>query len=220
MRKIGLVIAVEDDALRQRFGEGRPLKDKMGAILYQTKNCQLYALRCGSDEIYAASATQYLIDRYKVAAIVNYGVVGGCTDAMRPGEPCIVTRVVHYQYDLFAVDNVPVGRYLEYPDRQMPASAAFADLASPELRRVVCASGDKFVGDSAEKAWLHNEFGADIYDMEAAAILLTCDRNSIPCLIIKTVADSFSGGAAEYWREKDRTAKSCLDYAVEIIDGL
>lgn len=56
--------------------------------------------------------------------------------------------------------------------------------------------------------------------MESAAILLTCDRNRVPCLIIKAVADSLSGGAAEYWREKNQTAKSCLDYAVEVIDGL
>lgn len=129
-------------------------------------------------------------------------------------------KVVHYQYDLFAVDNVPAGRYLEYPDRLLPVSTAFTDLASPELHRVVCASGDKFVGDAAEKLWLHNEFGADICDMESAAILLTCDRNRVPCLIIKAVADSLSGGAAEYWREKNQTAKSCLDYAVEVIDGL
>lgn len=85
---------------------------------------------------------------------------------------------------------------------------------------MVCASGDKFVGDAAEKLWLHNEFGADICDMESAAILLTCDRNRVPCLIIKAVADSLSGGAAEYWREKNQTAKSCLDHAVEVIDGL
>lgn len=151
MRKVGLVVAVEDDALRQRFGEGHPTKDKMGVILYQTKNCQLYAVRCGAGEIYAAAATQYLIDKYKVAAVLNYGVVGGCTDALHPGEVCVVVKVVHYQYDLFAVDNVPAGRYLEYPDRLLPVSTAFTDLASPELHRVVCASGDKFVGDAAEK---------------------------------------------------------------------
>lgn len=214
------MIAVEDDALRQRFGEGRPMKDKMGVTLYQTKNCQLYAVRCGAGEIYAAAATQYLIDKYKVAAILNYGVVGGCTDDLHPGEVCVVVKVAHYQYDLFAVDNVPAGRYLEYPNRLLPVSTAFTELASPELRRVVCASGDKFVGDAAEKLWLHNEFGADICDMESAAILLTCDRNRVPCLIIKAVADGLSGGAAEYWREKNQTAKSCLDYAVEVIDGL
>ena len=109
------------------------MKDKMGVTLYQTKNCQLYAVRCGAGEIYAAAATQYLIDKYKVAAVLNYGVVGGCTDALHPGEICVVVKVAHYQYDLFAVDNVPAGRYLEYPDRLLPVSTAFTDLASPCL---------------------------------------------------------------------------------------
>lgn len=71
------------------------MKDKMGVTLYQTKNCQLYAVRCGAGEIYAAAATQYLIDKYKVAAVLNYGVVGGCTDALHPGEICVVVKVAH-----------------------------------------------------------------------------------------------------------------------------
>ena len=220
LKKVGIVVAVEDEALRERFGEGRSLKDRMGAVLYQIGGRQFYVVVCGAGEIYAAMATQHLIDRYKVDAILNYGVVGGCSKELHPGEVCIVESVVHYQYDLFAVDNVPVGRYLEYPDRLLPTSSAFTDLAPAELRRVVCASGDKFIGDAAEKTWLHNEFNADICDMESAAVLLTCDKNRVPCLIIKAVADSVSGGAAEYWQEKKRTAESCLDHAVEIINGL
>lgn len=138
-------------------------------------------------------------------------------------EPCLVDCVVHWQYDLSDVDGVPVGRYMEYPDRRLQTDERLMEMASrmfPNLRHVCCASGDKFMGKAEEKLWLHREFGADVCDMESAAILLTCDRNDVPCLMVKTVADSVRGGAAEYWNEKGRTAMTCLDIVDKLIDEM
>lgn len=223
MKKIGLIVAVEDEALRQKYGEGYDLQDGHRTVLYQTRQCQVYALHSGAGEIFAASATQYLIDRYGVAMVLNYGVVGACTEALRVGETCIVNRVVHYQYDISAADGVRPGRYLEYAEVWIPADKELlrkATAAHPNLRLATCASEDKFVADPAEKLRLGGEFDADICDMEAAAILLTCNRNQVPCLLIKTVSDGVRGGASEYWSEKDWTARSCLDIVGQIIDEL
>lgn len=223
MRKIGLIVAVEGDALRQKYGDGYDLHDSYGTVLYQTAKTQVYALLSGAGEIFAASATQYLIDRYEVAAVLNYGVVGGCREDLLANEPCIVERVVHWQYDLSDVDGVPAGRYMEYPSRWLQTDEALCEAASeafPNLRRVCCASGDKFMGRAEDKMHLNSEFDADVCDMEAAAILLTCDRNHIPCLMIKTVADSVRGGASEYWEEKGRTAMTCLDIVDKLIDEM
>lgn len=223
MKKYGLIVAVEEEALKQRLGDGYDLADDRGTVLYQTGRCQLYALRCGAGEIYAASATQFLIDRYGVEAIINYGVVGACSDEIGVGETCLVSGVAHYQYDLSAVDNVPVGRHPEYPERLLATDSgllAKALDAVPELRCVICASGDMFVDSAEDKLWLHDEFGADICDMEAAGILLTCDSCRVPCLLIKTVSDGVSGGAEEYWQEKDGSASECLDAATLIFNAL
>lgn len=223
MKKIGLIVAVEDEALQQKYGEGYNLQDGHGTVLYQTRQCQVYALHSGAGEIFAASATQYLIDRYEVATVLNYGVVGACMEELRTGETCIVERVVYHQYDISAVDGVPLGRYLEYPEVWLPVNKELLSKASAAcsgLRLVTCASGDKFMDDPAEKLRLYKEFGADICDMEAAAILLTCDLNRVPCLFIKTVSDGVRGGASEYWSEKDQTARTCLDIVAQIIDEL
>jgi adenosylhomocysteine nucleosidase len=223
MKKIGMIVAVEDEALRQKYGEGYDLQDGHGTLLYQTKQSQVYALHSGAGEILAAAATQYLIDRYEVAAVLNYGVVGACTAGIKAGETCIVGGVVHHQYDISEVDGVETCRYLEYPDRVIQADQELVGKAMfvrPDLRVVTCASGDKFMGDPAEKTRLHEELGADICDMESAAILLTCDRNRVPCLIVKTVSDGVRGGAEEYWRMKNQTALACLDVVDGIIDEL
>lgn len=223
MRKIGLIVAVEEDALRQKYGTGCDLHDSYGTVLYRIAKTQVYALPSGAGEIFAAAATQYLIDRYEVSVVLNYGVVGGCREDLAANETCIVEQVVHWQYDLSDVDGVPAGRYMEYPSRWIQTDATLCKVASdafPGLRRVCCASGDKFMGKAEDKRHLNSEFGADVCDMEAAAILLTCSRNHIPCLMIKTVADSIKGGAAEYWEEKDRTATTCLDIVDKLIGEL
>ena len=53
--------------------------------------------------------------------------------------------------------------------------------------------------------------------MEAAGIVLTCNRALVPCLLIKTVSDGLTGGAAEFQREMDRSAALALDLADKII---
>ena len=63
---------------------------------------------------------------------------------------------------------------------------------------------------------LHRRFQADICDMEAAGILLTCNRNRVPCLLLKMVSDGLSGGAEEFFQ----TFQSASDACVAILDKL
>ena len=57
MRKIGLIVAVEEEAMRQKYGEGYDLNDGYGTVLYQTAKSQVYALYSGAGEIFAPTAT-------------------------------------------------------------------------------------------------------------------------------------------------------------------
>ena len=141
MRKIGLIVAVEEEAMRQKYGEGYDLNDGYGTVLYQTAKSQVYALYSGAGEIFAAAATQYLIDRYEVAAVLNYGVVGGCREDLMADEPCLVDCVVHWQYDLSDVDGVPVGRYMEYQTGgSRPMNSSWRRQAECSRTCVMCAA--------------------------------------------------------------------------------
>lgn len=90
----------------------------------------------------------------------------------------------------------------------------------PSLKRVICASGDRFIASADEKRSLHDEFNADICEMEAAGIALTCNRSSVPCLLIKAVSDAVEGGAEEFAREIDRCAELCLETLEGVVSGL
>ena len=53
--------------------------------------------------------------------------------------------------------------------------------------------------------------------MEAAGVVLSCNRAGVPCLVIKTVSDGIMGGAEEFARELTRSAEICLAITDEII---
>lgn len=224
--RIGMLVAVEMDAVFKKYGDCLTRLERPGYEVYQYRlgGAEIYALSSGAGEIAAAAGTQFLISEFHVDLIVNFGVVGGLTSEMGVTRACVVDKVVHYDFDTSPVDHCEVGRYLDYPDRLIPATERLVELAvtiEPSLVKAVCASGDKFIADPEKKRALHEEFGADICEMEAAAIIITCNRNQVPCLLLKTVSDSIHGGAEEFGRALDETAAICLNITERIIrEGL
>ncbi len=225
MKKVGLLVAVEIKAVLERYGEPAEVKRSPAyeVLVYRFENYELNVLKCGAGEIAAAAGTQYLISVIGAEVIINYGIVGGLTEAMHRCNTVVVERVVHYQFDTSAIDPVKPGRYIEYPDVYIPMTDRLIEKAvevHPSLTRVTCASGDKFIGSEEDRRYLHETFGADICEMEAAAVALTCDRNGIPFLCIKTISDSIFGGAGEYSLTFDEAAGICLEITDRIIQSL
>lgn len=225
MKKIGLVIAVEVQAFNDRYGEPDEIiwVRKQKVRKYVGDTYELYAMQSGAGEIAAASTTQLLISEFDVEMILNYGVVGGLTEEISQSRICVVKDVVHYDFDTSASDQCEVGRYLNYSSVYLPTAEELWKQAiniAPELKPVRCASGDKFIADPKAKKCMAEHFQADICEMEAAGIVLTCDRNGIPCLLIKMVADGLTGGAQEYHKEALRSAKKCLDVFEKVIELL
>ena len=222
MKNIGMIVAVEMCAVFERYGEAKEIKRSGGFTLYtyELDGYTLYLAHCGVGEIAAAAAAQELISKYGVELIVNFGVVGGLTEDMASTRTCIVEKIVHYDMDLRECDPVLLGQYPGFDSPFLPATAELVEKAvaiEPSLKRVICASADKFVGDPEKKRALNREFGAEICEMESAGIVLTCLRNEVPCIFIKTVADSIGGGAGEFYEALKSTSAICLEITEKII---
>ena len=225
MKKIGMLVAVEMDAVLRRYGTAKRVEKRHGfeMHLYDMGEYELYVLRSGAGEIAAAAAAQMLLDRYEVEMIVNFGVVGGLTEEMAQTKTCVVEKVVHYDFDTTEYDHCLPGQYMGYEDaylRPDPALIHKAVALFPQLKRVTCASGDKFVAGEAAKSALHERWGAYICEMEAAAVVLTCDRAQVPCLLIKTVSDGLTQGGEDFGEALARTSEICLEVADRIIREL
>ena len=225
MKTIGMIVAVEMDAVLAKYGKAAGVERRGGFELhrYEGEGFRLFVVSAGAGEIAAAAATELLIASCGADLIVNFGVVGGLTEEMALARTVVVESVVHYDFDTSDWDGCEIGRYAAYPSREVPTTPALIEHALtlyPELKKVVCASADKFVGNAEAKKSLHQTFDADICEMEAAAVVLTCNRAEVPCLVIKTVSDGITGGAEEFANELRRSAEICLAITDEIIRTL
>lgn len=225
MKTIGMIVAVEMDAVLSRYGRAAGVEERGGFELhrYENEDFTLHVVSAGAGELAAAAATELLIASCGAELIVNFGVVGGLTEEMALARTVVVESVVHYDFDTSAWDGCEPGRYAAYPTPRIPTTPELVARALgqfPELRKVVCASADKFVGGAEEKRALHERFGADICEMEAAGVVLTANRAGVPCLVIKTVSDGITGGAEEFSRELGRSAELCLAVTDAIIRAM
>lgn len=225
MTKIGMIVAIETHAIFERYKnivELEAPKD-FDLFLYKGENFELYIMHTGMGTINAAAGTQLLIDKCNVDVIVDFGVVGGLTEAMKVQRIVVIDKVVHYRYDVSEFMNLKVGQLPEhddiyvYNDKRLVQEVLNYD---PNIVAATIASGDRFVAKAEDKKYLHDTFNADVCDMEAIGIVLTCNANSVPCLLIKAVSDSITGGADEFWKQVNEVSLHCLDITIDIIKNL
>jgi len=222
---IGLVVAIELDAVLARCGTPTQTEVCAGFTVrrYDTEDFTLCVVDSGAGEIAAAAATQLLIARCGAQMIVNFGVVGALTEEMAAADLCVVERVIHYDFDTTGWLNLPRGQYPGQESPYLAASPALVEAArriEPSLRAVTCASADKYVDTAEQKRALRLSCGADICEMESAGILLTALRAGVPCLLIKAVADSLTGGGKEFFTELARASAACFELVDRIIRAL
>lgn len=224
MKKIGMIVAMETAAIFKRYPDIKEIESPEGfEVFYHSDgNIELYIMHSGMGSIYAAAGTQHLIDKYNVDVIVDFGVVGGLTEAMKVQRIAVVEKVVHYRYDASEFMDLKIGQMPDhdlyiYTDKKLVEEVIKRE---PSIAKVTIASGDKFVSKPEDKKYIHDTFNADVCDMEAIGIVLTCEANRVPCILIKAVSDSIVGGADEFWKEVDRVSLVCLDVTESIINDL
>lgn len=207
-----MVIAVEFEAVKDTFSDGELLESKPFPLhRYVFGDAEIYLIESGAGESYAAAATQHLIDAYKPESIINFGVAGALNERLSTESICVVKEIIDYQFDTSAVDNCEVSRHIEFPTVELITDECLRDVAISSIKgikEVRCASGNAFVSDKEKKEELSNLYQADICEMEAAAIYLTCHKNGIPSLFVKAISDTLFGGAEEYKENSLKVAKT------------
>ena len=176
----------------------------------------------GYGEIAAASATQYLIDKCNIDIIINYGVVGGLHEMHEVKKIGIVRKIVHYDFDLSIGGNkYPVGRYPNQKDLFIsPKRDALPADFMERFDELTCASADKFVCGGEPKRKLREKFGADVCEMEAAGIVITCNRNNVPCSFIKAVSDGVDEDEEAFDMNVHEASKVCVELISEALKVL
>lgn len=225
-KKIGMVVAMDKEIapFLEKIGKEEKLLTVNGFTVrkFTVSGKEVYLVKSGIGEIYAAGATQLLLTEYKVDAVFNFGVCGSLVDEIGIADTVFVNGVVHYDFDLSPIDPVAVG---QYPGYDTPVINIENDLLTtaknlfPNIPCVICASADKFVADKTVKENLNKIFGAKVCEMECAGVLLTALNSSVPVLIIKAVSDG-NGGAEEFNRRVHTSAKVYIETLSKILERI
>ena len=221
--RIGIIVATKKE--REAFFEvfGKPYLSNLGKNNFKVMMWRLdllksvYLILGGLGELASAASTQYLIDHFKVDKIINYGVVGGLSEEHEAKKVGIVDKIVHYDFDISFESDYEVGEYPNVGLYHTPIKQAISIPPSDGVARFVCASADKVVGGGEPKRELRRKFGADICEMEAAGIIITCNRNGIPCSFIKAVSDGVDEDEEAFTKNVHEASRRCVELIARYI---
>lgn len=143
----------------------------------------------GVGKVNAAAATQRAIDG-GASEVWNAGVAGSFRPELRVGTCVVVDRAVEYDFDLSEVNGTRVG---VHDERRTPYFECASDFAR-WLPRATLATGDRFGDGDADLTTLAG-LGAAVRDMEGAAVAHICERNEVPCRIVKAISDVHGEGS-------------------------
>ncbi|MBQ2069884.1 MAG: 5'-methylthioadenosine/S-adenosylhomocysteine nucleosidase [Bacilli bacterium] len=214
MERIGLVVAVEEEAIGKVYGA--PLSfEKVGGFdvnVYRRYGKEIIVIKSGMGSILASAATMVLIVKYHVDAILNFGIVGAMSEEFASQSVTIVKRLVDYEMDVSEIDHIPLGQHEGFASKYLELDKKLIEEAKakfPSLPLSTLASGNVFlVGEEKKKK--HDLFNADICDMELAGIAYVAANAGIPVFSIKCVADGLLGDGKEYYREKKKASDLCF----------
>ena len=207
---IGLISAMEEELvrLRDRFEPDQVVKQAGLEFFFgELAGQKVILLRCGVGKVNAAVATQLLIDRFGVDAVIFTGLAGSLVPHLKRGDVIVSNMVVQHDIDLTAFGRRPgeipdLARMIEADPKliHLVADATEAVIAETgETRQMTVgtiATGDSFVSDPERIRWLQREFGAIVTEMEGGAVGQVCQMNRVPFVVIRVISDGAGGGAA------------------------
>ena len=194
--KIGIITAMagETTPLYQKMGKATGEINVAGVTIskFDIDSNEIFLVRSGVGEIRAAMTFQLLVDRFDVDVVLNFGFVGSLDNRFDVGDIVLAEKIVHYQFDTSAIDNVPAGQYDGNDSIYFTADKALIEKVQGALQNklpeVIVASGDKFIASKEDKEYLRT-LGAQICEMECAGLIIASKRNNTPLLSMKVISD-------------------------------
>jgi len=163
---------------------------------------------CGIGKVNAAAATQQAIDA-GATEILNAGLCGGFGGEVQVGGCYEVRSAVEYDFDLAKLNGTRIGQLNE---RDTPY---FELKTSGRFSAKILATGDHFNDSETDYRLITDELGAELRDMEGAAIAHVCEKNGIPMRSLKCVANvAGCGSMTGQYQDNIVRCLECLKDAV------
>lgn len=153
----------------------------------------------GWGKIAAAASTQYVIDRWKPALLVNLGTCGGFEGQIEQGEIILATKTIVYDIiELMGDFDEHIAYYSTVLD---PDWLDVKALPFP-VQKTLLVSGDRDLMVS-EIPGLNARYGAVAGDWESGAIAWVARRNQTRLLVFRGVSDVVRQAGSEAYGNLD-----------------
>lgn len=196
MQKIGIICAIERELepylkviKNDKISSEVMLRYHEGTI----EGVEVVVVFCGVCKVNAAIATQVLIDRYNVDAVIVSGTAGGIDKRLEIGDSVIATEVCYH--------DVAKGILTDYHP-WMPDECFFSDQALLALCREKVtaendtkiyygkiATGEAFI-DKDGRDRIIQDYNPLCVDMETAGIAHVCYVNNMPFIAVRSISDT------------------------------
>lgn len=207
------VIAMEDEAacvIRHLEGAVESRRFGRRVVAGRLRGRPVAVVVAGIGKTNAAAAAQLAIQLGGDGVeIVNAGLCGGFGAAVEMFGLYEVARAVEYDFDLADLNGTAKGVLNERTSPYIPLAVR----GRRPARTLV--TGDRFTDDESDHAYLTEELGGELRDMEGAAVAHVCETAGVPCRALKCVSDVAGAGAmlAQYRTHRAR----CLEILAEAL---
>lgn len=135
--------------------------------------------------------------------LLNIGVAGGISPRAKIGSLWQIDRAVQYDFDLSTINGTPVGTLDEYQTPYLPLRTG------GKFPTATLATADSFASGQDDMALL-DSLGADVRDMEGAAIAHIAYAAGVPCTMFKSISDNAREESVREYRENMLIALGAL----------
>lgn len=175
MNKYGLIFADEYESitLNQKY-----IDEKVK--MFEYRGNQIYTIHSGIGIANSAAAAQYLISKFGIKKMFNYGAVGASSNLHL--FDIIVPKNFYYH-------SVNLPREWNYNYGQLPQEKPFYINSFSNTQNINIATSDSFVYSEDYLNQIKKNIDVDIFDMESASIAQICHKNDVKFYSVKCVSD-------------------------------
>lgn len=225
--KFGIIGAMSTEValLSEKMQNKKEHKFKFMKVTEGTIGKNEVFLCCSSiGKVNAAIATQLLVDKFSIEAMINTGIAGAMGDNVKVLDVVISENVCYHDADIDIFKKFPP--YLEeyIADEKLVSQAKkscekISD-GNFNIHTGKIVTGDRFVTDSKIKSEIKERCKPLCIEMEGAAIAQTSIINEVPFVIIRTMSDSADdSGEMDYDKFEIIAAKNSAMIVTDLIEN-
>lgn len=194
---------------------------EVGATPYGDNFCteingqEVCFLHGGWGKVAAAGSTQYAINRWKPARIINLGTCGGFSGQVECGATVLAERTIIYDIveQMTDFDQAIAHYSVEHDLSWLPEPPP-----QPVFRGTLVSADRDILPEDI--SMLVETYHAAVADWESGAIAWVAKRNGLPCLILRGVTDLVDADSGEAYGNYTFFEEQCKDIMASFAEHL